>query len=77
MKDKSILLVEDNVKLANYLKESLQEAGYDVSIEKRGDRSVYRIIREQPCLVILDIMLPGMNGDQICHTIRDAYSTRS
>ncbi|MFV0820840.1 hypothetical protein [Legionella micdadei] len=38
MKDKSILLVEDNVKLANYLKESLQEANYDVSIEKRGDR---------------------------------------
>ncbi|MFU7598332.1 response regulator [Legionella pneumophila] len=73
MKDKSILLVEDNVKLANYLKESLQEAGYDVSIEKRGDRAVYRIIREQPCLVILDIMLPGMNGDQICHTIRDEY----
>ena len=31
MKDKSILLVEDNVKLANYLKESLQEAGYDVN----------------------------------------------
>ncbi len=40
MKDKSILLVEDNLKLANYLKESLQEAGYDVAIEKRGDRAV-------------------------------------
>ncbi|VEB35984.1 two component system DNA-binding response regulator [Legionella sainthelensi] len=73
MKSKSILLVEDNIKLANYLKESLQEAGYAVSIEKRGDRAVYRILREQPSVVILDIMLPGMNGDQICDTIRDDY----
>ncbi|KTD45136.1 response regulator transcription factor [Legionella parisiensis] len=73
MKEKSILLVEDNMKLANYLKESLQEAGYEVSIEKRGDRAVYRIIREQPGIVILDIILPGMNGDQICHTVRDDY----
>ncbi|ARG98298.1 response regulator [Legionella micdadei] len=74
MKNKSILLVEDNLKLANYLKESLLDAGYEVSIEKRGDRAVYRILREQPEIVILDIMLPGMNGDQICHTIRDDYS---
>lgn len=73
MNDKTILLVEDNVKLANYLKESLQDSGYDVSLEKRGDKAVYRIIREQPSLVILDILLPGMNGDQICHTIREEY----
>lgn len=73
MKNKSILLVEDNMKLANYLKESLEDAGYDVSMETRGDKAVYRIIREQPDLVVLDIMLPGMNGDQICHTIRDDY----
>lgn len=69
----SILLVEDNSKLANYLKISLQDAGYSVAIESRGDKAVYRILHEQPSLVIIDIMLPGMNGDQICHCIRDDY----
>jgi two-component system response regulator RstA len=73
IKMKSILLVEDNAKLAAFIKESLQEESYNVSIERRGDKAVYRIIREQPDLVILDIMLPGMNGDQICYSVRDEY----
>lgn len=71
---KSILLVEDNAKLANFLKTILIKAGYDVSLESRGDKAIYRIIREQPALVILDIMLPGMNGMQICHSVRHHYN---
>lgn len=70
----SILLVEDNHKFARLLELSLQDADYEVKHESRGDRAVYRITREQPDLVILDIMLPGMNGDQICHTVRESYS---
>lgn len=69
----NILLVEDNLKLVKYLKKMLTEAGYHVATESRGDGAVYRIIREQPDLVILDIMLPGMNGEQICETVRDEY----
>lgn len=69
----SILLVEDNKKLAHYLQEALTEEGYLVTLERQGDKAVYRILREQPDLVILDIMLPGMNGDQICHTVRHEY----
>lgn len=69
----SILLVEDNKKLAKYLKRSLAAEGYAVSTESRGDIAAYRIIREQPDLVILDIMLPGMSGDKICQTVRDEY----
>ncbi|KTD42246.1 response regulator [Legionella parisiensis] len=69
----NILLVEDNLKLVKYLKKMLAYEGYDVATESRGDSATYRIIREQPDLVILDIMLPGMNGEQICETVRDAY----
>lgn len=68
----NILLVEDNLKLVKYLK-MLTDEGYHVTTESRGDGAVYRIIREQPDLVILDIMLPGMNGEQICETVRDEY----
>ncbi|VEB32266.1 two component system DNA-binding response regulator [Legionella sainthelensi] len=69
----NILLVEDNLKLVKYLKKMLTDEGYHVTTESRGDGAVYRIIREQPDLVILDIMLPGMNGEQICETVRDEY----
>ena len=67
----NILLVEDNSKLVKYLKKMLTDEGYHVATESRGDSAAYRIIREQPDLVILDIMLPGMNGEQFCETVRD------
>lgn len=70
---KSILLVEDNQKLANFLKNSLVQAGYEVEVEGRGDKAAYRIVKEAPDLVVLDIMLPEMDGKQICHTVRNEY----
>lgn len=70
---KAILIVEDNLKLANYLKQRLVEQDYDVSTESRGDKAVFRIVNGQPDLVILDIMLPGMNGREVCQTVRSDY----
>lgn len=69
----SILLVEDNVKLAKLLEQCLVHNGYTVNRETQGDKAIYRILREQPDLVILDIMLPTMNGKQICETVRNEY----
>ena len=71
--NKSILVVEDNLKLCHYLKKCLVEQGYDVKTESRGDKAVFRIVSGQPDLVILDIMLPGMNGREICQTVRTDY----
>lgn len=71
---KSILLVEDNQKLANFIRNSLCDAGFEVDIEKRGDKAAHRIIKEAPDLVILDIMLPEMDGKQICQTVRNDYT---
>lgn len=70
---KSILLVEDNQKLANFIKNSLVQAGYEVEVEGRGDKAAYRIVKEAPDLVVLYIMLPEMDGKQICHTVRNEY----
>lgn len=69
----TILLVEDNNKLAKLLASRLNAAGYSVRIEHRGDNAVYRILHEQPDLLILDIMLPGLDGKQICQTVRNEY----
>ena len=68
-----ILLVEDNKKLAAYIQTYLQNLGYHIAHETRGDKAVYRILKDQPDLVILDIMLPGFNGMQVCQTVRADY----
>lgn len=69
----NILLVEDNKKLAHYITAYLQGLGYQVAHELRGDRAVHRILSEQPDLVILDIMLPGFDGMQVCQSVRVDY----
>jgi len=66
-----ILLVEDDRKLSELVKEFLESRGdFEVSAEYRGDDAPGRILGEAPDLVILDIMLPGMDGIEICKTIR-------
>lgn len=68
-----ILLVEDNKKLANFILADLQARGYQLSYESSGDKAVYRILAEQPDIVILDVMLPGFNGIQVCQSVRADY----
>lgn len=70
----SILLVEDNKKLAEYIQSYLKNLGYTVMHETRGDKAVYRILKDQPDIVILDILLPGFNGIQVCQSVRSSYS---
>lgn len=68
-----ILLIEDDARLARLIKEYLEAQGFLVAIEGRGDTGSARILREQPDLVILDLMLPGMDGLTVCRTIRQDY----
>lgn len=69
-----ILLVEDDEKLANLVKDYLTSTlDHEVAIESRGDTATTRILDENPDLVILDIMLPGKNGIEVCREVRNAY----
>jgi len=68
-----ILLIEDDVRLAKLIKEYLEAQGFAVSIDGRGDSGAARIAAEQPDLVILDLMLPGMDGLAVCRTARHDY----
>lgn len=70
----NILLVEDNKKLADYIQTYLKSLGYSVAHETRGDKAVYRILKDQPDIVILDILLPGFNGVQVCQSVRVHYN---
>lgn len=66
----NILLVEDDKKLGELIENFLEKQGFKVNIERRGDKAVYRILNESPEIIILDIMLPGLDGLQICKTVR-------
>ena len=70
MANEHILIVEDERKLADLLRDYLSEAGYMVSWLDRGDRVVSRVKQDPPGLVLLDIMLPGMDGTEVCREIR-------
>jgi len=68
-----ILLVEDDVRLARLVKEYMEQHAFTVHIEGRGDTAVPRIIDEKPDLVILDLMLPGLDGMDVCRKVRPQY----
>ncbi len=68
-----ILLVEDDERLAELTSEYLTRNDFSVTVEGRGDAAEARILAEQPDLVILDVMLPGKDGFEVCRAIRHAY----
>ena len=72
-KAKRILLVEDDQRLAGLIRDYLQQQGFDVMIEERGDTAPGRILREKPDLLILDLMLPGKDGLSVCQQVRHDY----
>ena len=66
-----ILLVEDEPSLILTLSDMLKSEGYDVESAENGILAKTRIERESFDLVILDVMLPGMSGFEVCKTVRD------
>jgi two-component system OmpR family response regulator/two-component system response regulator RstA len=68
-----ILLVEDDERLANLTAEYLRKNDFEVAIEARGDSAEARILKEDPELVILDVMLPGKDGFEVCRAVRTRY----
>ncbi len=69
-----ILIVEDDLKLAGLLSEYLIGQGFEVVLETTGDRAVKRIAEENPTIVVLDLMLPGLDGFEVCKQARKHYS---
>ncbi|MBR3105789.1 MAG: response regulator transcription factor [Clostridia bacterium] len=75
MKDKqSIMVVDDDPNIAQLVKLYLEKEGYEVSVETRGDEAVAAFQKNPPSLMLLDIMLPGMDGWQVCRAIRQTSS---
>ena len=71
-----ILIVEDEDALALLLRYNLEAAGYQVETVARGDEAEVRLQEGNPDLVILDWMLPGISGIELCRQLRARPQTR-
>ncbi|MFC3150717.1 response regulator transcription factor [Litoribrevibacter euphylliae] len=71
--DKHILVVEDDEEISRLLTLFLETEGYRVDICHRGDQAPLRVRQSPPDIVILDIMLPGQNGLEVCQQLRSFY----
>ncbi|MFO7306065.1 MAG: response regulator [Gammaproteobacteria bacterium] len=68
-----IVLVEDDQRLAELIRTYLENNGFRVSVEHRGDRVLERVQREKPDLMVLDLGLPGRDGFAVCREVRTAH----
>ncbi len=65
-----ILIVEDDPHIRLGLEEVLRGDGFDVQVCPRGDQALDAVARHQPGLIVLDVMLPGLSGYDICKQLR-------
>jgi two-component system KDP operon response regulator KdpE len=70
MTDTRILVVDDEPAIRRTLRANLVARGYDVSTVATGEEAVQHVSGQAPNLVILDLMLPGVSGLDVCHTLR-------
>lgn len=66
-----IMIVEDDRRIARFTQMELEHEGFQTSIEANGQRAYERIIQENYDLVLLDVMLPEMDGFTICQRVRE------
>ena len=66
-----ILLVEDEENLHSFLKLELEYEGYEVTVSENGKEALELFHRNQYDMVLLDLMLPGINGLEVCRRIRE------
>jgi len=72
-----ILLIEDEPDIAEVLQYNLQKEGFEVEAARRGDTGLEAVRRDAPDLVLLDLMLPGLDGLEVTRILkRDAATSR-
>jgi DNA-binding response OmpR family regulator len=65
-----ILIVEDDPHILLGLEEVLKSDGFEVAVCNRGDRAIETVNKQRPALIVLDLMLPGKSGYEVCKELR-------
>ena len=72
---KKILVVDDDPNLVNVMKRTLEHIGYDIVVAQDGKQAMRSFYEHRPDLVILDVMMPYLDGFQVCQRIREMADT--
>ncbi len=73
--EKKILVIEDDPAISRLVDYSLRHEGYEVIQASNGLEGIRKAHDERPDLVILDVMLPGLDGFEICHRLKSGQDT--
>lgn len=68
---KHVMVVDDDPALRHIMVTALRKAGYEVSSEENGKEADERIRKVRPDLVLLDVMMPGKNGLDVCRELKE------
>ncbi len=77
MPKKRILIIDDEADFAKMLQTRLQVEGYEVLVAEDGIKGIQLARRDQPDLIILDVMMPGMDGHMVCDMLKKSTVTWS
>lgn len=72
---KKVLIIEDDISIAELERDYLEINGFEAELEQRGDKGLQRALAEEFNLIIVDLMLPGLDGFEICRQIRSKKNT--
>ena len=72
---KKILVVEDEANISDFIKGELEYEGYNVCIKADGRHGLEEALKNEYDLIILDIMLPSMNGFEVCRRLKKSKNT--
>lgn len=70
-----ILIIEDDPGILRYLSYIVERQGYQTITAANGLEALRKVAQEKPDLLVLDVMLPGIDGFEICHRLRDDAAT--
>ncbi|MBF8982322.1 response regulator transcription factor [Lutibacter sp. B2] len=71
---RKILVVEDEKSISDILRFNLKKEGYDVSVAYDGEEAIQQVYQVEPELILLDVMIPKMDGFQVCKKVRENFN---
>ncbi|HMQ51502.1 MAG TPA: response regulator [Anaerolineae bacterium] len=74
--DDTLLIVDDNLKNLKVLLDLLKDHGFDISVARNGEETLERAGRRPPDLILLDVMMPGLDGFETCRRLKANETTR-
>jgi DNA-binding response OmpR family regulator len=75
-KQTTVLIVDDDLEILNLTRNLMRRRGFGVIEASDGDEAMRQVLENRPDLVILDVMMPGQSGWEVCRSIRETESLK-